>query len=195
MLSWSDGFATKIELADLQHQKLFELLNKLSDSFKQGGPTEAIINDALQELIAYADKHFVDEELLMLHSKLDPRHVNIHRMEHKSFIYDTQNMWEHLRTEEDVMDVGEKLVRFITSWLTFHLLGMDQTMAAQLIAIQHGATPEQAYELRSQVKYDAAVTRLMLNSVLDLWHVSLERCHQLEQKLAALNDTVGATDS
>ncbi len=185
MLLWSDTFATHIELVDTQHQKLFELLNSLSDSFKQGNPSEAVVNGILEELIAYSDKHFVDEELLMAHSKLDPRHINIHRMEHKSFIYDTKSMWEHLCTEDDLIVVSEKLIRFATSWLTFHILGTDQIMAAQLFAIQHGATPEQAFEARHSVKYDSAVTRLMLDSVLDLWQMSLERCHQLEAKLAA----------
>lgn len=192
MLVWSDSFATKIEIVDLQHKKLFELLNRVSESFQQGGPTEAMVNEALKELITYADKHFVDEELLMLHSKLDPRHIKVHRMEHKSFMYDAQSMWEHLCTEEDLAEVSEKLVRFITSWLTFHILGIDQTMATQLFAIQHGATPEQAYESRLTFKYDAAVTRLMLDSVLDLWHMSLERCHKLEEQLAAMN---AATDT
>lgn len=194
MLLWSDTFATHIELVDAQHQKLFELLNSLSDSFKQGEPSEVVVNGILQELVAYADQHFVDEELLMAHSKLDPRHLNIHRMEHKSFIYDTKNMWEHLCTEDDLIVVSEKLIRFVTSWLTFHILGTDQIMAAQLFAIHRGATPEQAYEARHTIKYDAAVTRLMLDSVLDLWQMSVERCHKLEEKLAALNASNDATE-
>ncbi|MDD5276814.1 MAG: hemerythrin family protein [Methylovulum sp.] len=192
MLLWSDTFATHIELVDTQHQKLFELLNSLSDCFKQGDPSEVVINGILEELIAYSDKHFVDEELLMAHSKIDPRHLNIHRMEHKSFIYDIKNMWEHLCTEDDLIVVSEKLIRFITSWLTFHILGTDQIMAAQLFAIQHGALPEQAYEARHTVKYGSAATRLMLDSVLDLWQMSVERCHQLEEKLAALNIVTNA---
>ena len=187
MLTWSDSFATKIESVDLQHRILFDLLNKLADCFAQGGPDRPIVNDTLQELFAYADKHFVDEELLMIHNKLDLRHINLHRMEHKSFIYDTKSMWEHLFTEEDLAEVSEKLVRFITSWLTFHILGIDQAMAAQIFAIQQGATPAQAYEAKNTRKYDSTVTHLMLNSVLDLWHMSLERCHKLEEKLAALN--------
>ncbi|MDP2100573.1 MAG: hemerythrin family protein [Methylobacter sp.] len=186
MLAWSDSFATKIELVDFQHQKLFELLNRLSDNFKQGDPSETIVNETLLELIAYADKHFIDEELLMLHSKLDPRHINIHRMEHKSFIYDARSMYEHLCTSEDLIEVAEKLVRFITSWLTFHILGIDHSMAAQMAAIKQGASPEQAYEARRTLKYDADVTHLMLDSILDLWHMSLERCHKLEEKLAIL---------
>lgn len=192
MLVWSDKFATNIELVDFQHKKLFDLLNKLSDAFKQGNPSEIMINEILQELLDYADKHFVDEELLMLQSKLDIRHINIQRMEHRSFLYDIKNMSGHLCTEDDFKEVSEKLVCFITSWLTFHILGIDQAMAAQIAAIQNGATPEEAYDSLRTVKYDSAITHLMLDSVLDLWHISLERCHRLEDKLAALNEVAAA---
>ncbi|MFZ2450221.1 MAG: hypothetical protein CTY16_15945 [Methylobacter sp.] len=188
MLVWSDSFATKIEIVDTQHKKLFELLNRLPECVASGRPDPEMIDSILKELMAYADKHFVDEELLMAHHHLDPRHINVHRMEHKSFMYDVQNMWEHLSLEEDLTEVSEKLVRFVTSWLTYHILGIDQVMALQIFAIHHGETPEQAYELRHTIKYDSATTHLMLDSVLDLWHMSMDRCHRLETKLAALEN-------
>lgn len=180
----SDIIATKIESVDIQHQKLFELLKKIAESFSTDHLDEKIVGDALQELIAYADKHFIEEEILMVHNKLDPRHISIHRMEHKSFLYDAKTMWEYLCLEDDVAGVAEKLIKFLSSWLIFHILGIDQTMANQLLAIQHGVAPEQAYEDRHALKYDAATTHLMLDSVLNLWHLSLDRCHKLEEKLA-----------
>lgn len=42
----------------------------------------------------------------------------------------------HLSSEEGLADVTEKLVSFITSWLTYHILGIDQVMAVQVFAIQ-----------------------------------------------------------
>jgi len=186
MIAWSECFATHIEIVDNQHKRLFELLNKLSDSYNKNGPCENSVDEILKSLIAYADEHFIEEELLMLHSKLDERHISIHRMEHKSFIYDVNNMWTHLSSEEDLLSLTENLVCFITSWLTYHILGTDRVMVAQLLSIQHGASPKQAYELRNNFKYDAAVTRLMLDSVLDLWRISAERCYKLEKKLAHL---------
>lgn len=189
MLEWSDSFATNIEMVDTQHKKLFDLINNLAESYEQHDSREAMINEALAQLVAYADKHFNEEEALMLESKLDNRHVHIHQMEHKSFMYDTEKMSEHL-LDDNLQELTEKLVSFITSWLTYHILGTDQVMAAQIIAIQRGASPEQAYELRHTVTYDAAVTRLMLNSVLELWRSSAQHCHKLEEKLAILNKQV-----
>jgi hemerythrin-like metal-binding protein len=188
MIDWSEDFATQIEMVDTQHKKLFELLNYLSESYNKNGPSEKLVDDALKRLVAYADKHFVEEEELMVLSKVDPRHVKVHRMEHKSFMYDVTNMLSYSSTHEDLLALIEKLVCFITSWLTYHILATDRIMAAQIDAIQHGASPEKAYELSNTIKYNAAVTRLMLNSVLDLWRASAERCCKLEEKLAALPD-------
>lgn len=186
MIVWSEYFSTHIEIVDSQHKILFELLNDLSEKYNKSGPDEQSINEALAALVAYSEKHFTEEEQLMVDSKLDERHIKIHRMEHKSFIYDVNNMCNYFSTEEEILTVTEKLVCFITSWLTYHILGTDRIMAAQFFAIKDGVTPEKAYELRNTVKYDATVTRLMLDSVLDLWRVSAERCFKLEEKLAAL---------
>lgn len=191
MLTWSERFSVKIESVDMQHKKLVELLNQLPENVTEGTYQSATVDAILAELLAYAEHHFSDEELLMQHFHVDPRHVNIHQMEHKSFIYDIQNMQEQLSLDAELTDISEKLVQFITAWLTYHILGIDRVMAEQIFTIRHGATPSQAYEARHQVKYDAETTHLMLDSVLHLWHMSMERCHQLEAKLAALTAPKG----
>lgn len=195
MLAWSERFATQIELVDTQHKKLFDLLNTLSNSFQKDGPSEVLVDDALHQLVIYADKHFTEEEELMRDHHLDVRHVNLHRMEHHSFMYDVERLWTHLSTEEELMEVTEKLVSFITSWLTYHILGMDQIMAAQVFAIGEGMTPEQAHDARHTIQYDAVVTRMMLNSVLDLWHNSMARCHKLEDKVTLLQERLTLLES
>jgi len=80
----------------------------------------------------------------MLHNKVDQRHVKVHRMEHKSFMYDVHNMLTHSSRQEDLFEMIEKLVRFITSWLTYHILSTDRIMAAQIASIQDGTSPEKA---------------------------------------------------
>jgi hemerythrin-like metal-binding protein len=84
-------FATKIDIVDTQHKRLFDLLNALAESFKKDGPSEALVTDAMNQLVSYADKHFTEEEL-MKEYQLDPRHVNIHHLEHHSFMYDTERL-------------------------------------------------------------------------------------------------------
>lgn len=184
MLAWSYRFSTKIELVDTQHKRLFDLLNVLADSFQKEGPGEALINDALHQLVNYANKHFTEEEELMKEHQLDSRHFDIHHLEHKAFMYDIERLQNYLSIEE----AAEKLVSFITSWLTYHILSVDQVMAAQIFAIEAGMSPEQAYDTHHIVPFDAVVTRMMLNSVLDLWHNSMARCNKLEDKVTELQE-------
>ncbi len=182
MLAWSYRFATNIELVDTQHKKLFDLLNVLSDCFDKEGPSEAMVDDAINQLVSYADKHFTEEEELMKEHRIDPRHFDIHHLEHKSFMYDV----ERLRNYMSIDEAAEELVSFITSWLTYHILSVDQVMAAQIAAIQSGTSPEQAYDDHHIFPYDAVVTRMMLNSVLVLWRNSMDRCYKLEDEMTAL---------
>ena len=86
MINQSGYLATQIEVVDTQHKKLFDLINDLTESYKRNGLSEKLVDDALKRLVAYADKHFHEEEELMLLNKVDPRHVKVHHMEHNSFI-------------------------------------------------------------------------------------------------------------
>lgn len=184
MLEWSEYFETGIEKVDTQHQKLFALLNQLIKSFESGVPNEELVASILQELVDYTHQHFSDEENMMLEYKLDERHLNIHRMEHKSFIYDLENSQLHISIDEDEVQTAEKLVRFITSWLIYHILGIDMIMKAQIRAIEAGASPQQAYEDNKKIARDAATTQLILDAVLELWRETTERCRKLEQQLS-----------
>ncbi|MDD5034378.1 MAG: bacteriohemerythrin [Methylococcaceae bacterium] len=183
MLVWSEKFKTQIEGVDLQHKQLFDLLNQLADSFRRGNVGEKIVEDALTQLVDYSNKHFLDEELFMVHHNLDPRHIALQRMEHQSFIYDVRRIAELSSTDEDIR---EKLVRFITFWLIYHIMETDMDMAAQAAAIHRGMTPEQAYEMGHSRMLDNETSRMLLDAVLNLWRESTERCRQLEKRLAAL---------
>ena len=46
----------------------------------------------------------------------------------------------------DTASVVPVLLRFVTSWLTFHILDADQSMARQIHAIQAGRSPAEAFE-------------------------------------------------
>ncbi len=187
MLEWSDRFETQIELVDTQHQRLCVLLNKLCDCFSVGSPSEEMVAQTLQELVDYSHQHFTDEEAMMKEHNIDPHFFALHHMEHNSFIYDLSRLQLHINVDENEVQTAEKLVRFITSWLVYHILGVDQIMAAQLRAIEQGMTPEAAYQANKTIARDAATTQLILNAVLDLWRGTAEHCRVLEEKLLALS--------
>ena len=123
----------------------------------------------------------------MKNHNLDSHYIAIHHMEHNSFIYDLSRLQLHISADEDEVQTAEKLVRFITSWLVYHILGVDQLMAAQIRDIEEGMTPEQAYEANQTISRDVGTTQLILNAVLDLWRGTAEHCRVLEEKLCSLN--------
>jgi len=186
MFQWSERFETKIELVDTQHKRLCDLLNTLAKKFTVGSPSENEVEQVLKELSAYANLHFTDEEELMNSYHLDPYYLALHLMEHHSFIYDLEHLQLHINLDENEIQTAERLVRFITSWLVYHILGMDQVMAAQMRAIDQGMTPAAAYQSCKDLKRDAATTQLILNAVLDLWRDTAERSRVLEEKLLSL---------
>lgn len=193
-MTWLNNFYTYIDVVDEQHKKLFELLQILCNGFENKEINDELLNKAFNDMNSYAQKHFVDEELLMAHHKLDERHIRIHRMEHNSFMYDTEQLGVQLSSKKNLDHITleallEKTISFITAWLTYHILGMDQMMAGQIRAIEQGAKPEMAYNAFRHIEYDAETTRIILNAVLRLWQISTERCHELEKKLAEQQNT------
>jgi hemerythrin len=187
MLVWSERFETQIELVDTQHQRLCVLLNKLCDCFTVGTPSEEVVAQTLQELLDYSNQHFTDEEAMMKDHNMDAHYMALHHMEHNSFIYDLSRLQLHINVDEDEVQTAERLVRFITSWLVYHILGVDQLMAAQIRDIEQGMSPEQAYEANKTISRDIGTTQVILDAVLELWRGTAEHCRVLEAKLSALS--------
>jgi hemerythrin len=111
------------------------------------------------------------------------------RMEHKSFVYDVQRLREGLFDEAELQEKAEKLLRFIALWLTYHILGTDMDMAAQLRLIASGVSPAEAYDMEQAKKRDNLTTRIMLEEVLALWRTAEDRCRKLEQELHHLKQS------
>ena len=66
---------------------------------------------------------------------LDPRHIGAHRKAHADFVTQVEAM--RLTPRPDGALPG--LYNFVTSWLSFHILDTDQSMARQLRAVAAGA--------------------------------------------------------
>ena len=57
----------------------------------------------------------------------------------------------------------------MTSWLGLHILGTDQSLARQIVAIAAGATPAQAWE--SEANFGASnSTQALLKVIVRLYH-------------------------
>ena len=195
MIIWSDKFATNIEVVDMQHKNLFELVNKLSNSITKDNINHEMVDCALKILIHYTKSHFNDEEMLMVEAHIDKRFLSWQRMEHSSFIYDIEHFYEISCSDEDDTEKAKKMVRFITSWLIYHTLGTDLLMANQMANIKSGMSPQRAYDALKDHKLDPAVVSMMLDAVMDLWldakaevQSALQKNAQLKNDIATLQE-------
>lgn len=191
MLQWSPQLTTDIEVVDTQHEQIFKLIGAYATCCKHQGPSERIVQLALRALIDYSQTHFADETVIMQTAGVDPRHIAKHQMEHRSFIYDVEQFVAQMDvvTSESIVQVSEKLVRFMSAWLIRHIMGTDQAMAAQISAINRGIPADAAFVMHQTVKHDAAASLLLSDSPMDVWSNSLAQGRQLADRLEALTAT------
>ncbi len=183
---WDQNFVTGLGDVDEQHLSLVDLFNELNDAlFGAARAQDQAIKDIFDRLVVYAGFHFAEEEALMLHEQLDPRHVTHHKQLHQQFLAQVSALWA---AHASMSDPSEQFVGFLTSWLGLHILGVDQSMARQIEAIRRGNTPQAAFELESNGHNNSA--QALLKMVGRLYHVLSEQNSQLAQANAQLEDRV-----
>lgn len=182
---WDSCFVTGVGEVDAQHHTLVDLINRLGDvvTGDLASSTEDI-EAVFAELAGYAAQHFSDEEELMRAHRLEPRFLDAHRRAHATFIEEINAMHGSLASDGPL--AAEGLLRFLSHWLAWHILGQDQRMARQFVAIEAGQTPEQAY--RAVERPGDPATGALLHALDGLFHQVSERNRALSQ----LNRTLEA---
>lgn len=185
---WDRNFITGLPDVDRQHHELVDLFNELNRSLFHGNDAGAAELEAVfQRLLAYAAKHFTDEEALMVDMGLDARHQHAHRQLHRQFVEQVRSMWAVRHT---LRQPAETIMGFLTSWLGLHILGIDQSMARQMGAIQAGAGAAQAFD--QEVRDTDQGTQALLKMVGNLYHVLAQQNNDLIAANRQLEDRVAA---
>ncbi|TSE23554.1 Phytochrome-like protein cph2 [Tepidimonas sediminis] len=186
VFTWDESLLTGIEVVDAQHHRLVDLFNALNRAMFHGRALGVHEQQAiLEDLIAYARRHFDDEERLMEEVGVDARHRELHRRLHQEFVDQVRSMWDargHLRQP------GDTLMGFLTSWLGLHIMGVDQAMARQIARIRAGADPAEAWA-REEDPIDRRVANL-LRMVGQLYHVLAQQNQDLLEANARLEQRV-----
>lgn len=190
---WDDGFNTGLAMVDTQHRDLVDVFNTLSGAlFSPAGGGEASACDAYERLLADTVEHFHEEETVMESSGLDKRHIDGHRLVHRQFVEQVRMLWAQRLSlkEADTM-----LVDFLTSWLSLHMLGVDQSMARQIESVREGRCAAEAFErerasARERGRHDDGVQGLLrmignLYAALSRQNAQLATANQqLEERVA-----------
>ena len=115
---------------------------------------------------------------------VDPRHVDAHRAAHASFLEEVTVMHAALSTDDP--HAGDALLKFLSQWLAYHILGQDQVMARQIALLGQGRSPAQAYLSSDRVRDPATDT--LLRALDGLFHQVFDR----NRALSLLNRTLEA---
>lgn len=184
---WSDLFETGIAEIDEQHRHLVDLINYLGRDAESATPEH--IDQSLQVLAEYTVLHFQTEENLMTAGQVAADHADHHRDTHQRFI---RQVTEWLAHRGRPQGIGlQQLLEFLANWLVFHILGDDQSLGRQLLAIGTGVAPQAAYE-RDRVSDDPR-TEVLLGALRHLYAGLASRNEELiaaQQELAGINATL-----
>jgi two-component system NtrC family sensor kinase len=154
----------------------------------------------LDSLVKYAQMHFRCEEEIMRAAAIDPGYFARHQRLHSLFADEVQQMIQDAAAGNKVS--GSRLLRFLTSWMSFHILSEDQCMARQLRAIEAGTPAAQAAQA-AQVELAAAgdnapANAVLNNALIDLFSLVSERNRNLktlnQQLLQAQAELAEAND-
>jgi hemerythrin len=182
---WDAHFVTGLDEVDDQHHHLVDVLNQLSEILThQEGVDFDAVEVVFGELAAYAQYHFEEEETLVKNVNVDIRHCSYHFEEHKNFLKEVTLMHSTVRPENP--DDLKSLLKFLTYWLAYHILGSDQTMAKQVLSIRSGNSPDAAYQSEEKMKEGA------VEPLLDALNGLFKQVSERNSELLELNKTLEA---
>lgn len=127
IIQWKPSLSVGIEGIDLQHRRLFDLINTLDQSIREH-KTNVALSKTLDELIAYANEHFSAEEKMMV--KAEYPNLKSHLVEHKFF----RDKVTEFRTAfaSGKLGLTRDVMNFMTDWLLDHISRSDQKYAPYL---------------------------------------------------------------
>ncbi len=121
LLTWNDRYKVNITTIDLQHKKLFDMINELHDAMRSGKGNE-VLGKILNELVMYTRMHFATEERMMSAARY-PDYAN-HKAQHDELTRKAVELQHQFREGRTMMTL--EVMNFLKDWLTHHIQGSDR---------------------------------------------------------------------
>lgn len=173
---WNPCFVTGLTEVDEQHHRLVDIINRFGSLvMRQENASPAELEAIFAELADYAEYHFAEEEALMKASGLDKCYIEQHTRSHRGFLDEVTQLHGGVGTSNRT--AAKSLLKFLTHWLAYHILGTDKGMARQIASIRAGDRQEDV-RLPGSQSNDAA-TETLLNALNGLFQQVSERNHDL----------------
>lgn len=129
VLGWSDDLSVGVELLDGHHKHLFVLLEQLYKAV-QGGGSEEAVGKVLDELSAYTEYHFQEEEKLLEQAGFP--NLDAHRKVHKALTAQVVGMCRDYKLDPRTVYAAE-LFQFLSGWLVNHIKVEDFSYRSTLV--------------------------------------------------------------
>ena len=178
--SWDNKFNTGVDVVDTQHHKLVDLINRLvAITTHQSGTGE--LGEILTELANYTVYHFNTEEELMRQYQIDNFHQQSHIKAHQHFTAQVMVAAKILLGSKDVnSQLVTPLLKYLTNWLVQHILGSDTRMGQEILALQAGASHEEA--VRKATAYMTQASNVLLEALNEMYGKLGDRTLEVMQK-------------
>ena len=120
-VQWTEDMSVGVEVIDIQHKVLVDVINELNQAIKDD-KTESLIPIILEKLQGFAKFHFRTEEGYFIRFSYED--ADAHVAEHQRLTGKVEDFINRYKSDSKV-SVGE-LVFFLGDWLENHLKEMDQ---------------------------------------------------------------------
>lgn len=114
---WDEIFETGIEEFDLQHKKMIQILN-LIYIYYQRRLDKKMIEEVVQQLTDYFQKHFASEEAMLESIEYPEEELAVHKNAHQEFL----KAYLQKVHEGNIME----LLKFVKNWWVSHVFNIDK---------------------------------------------------------------------
>ena len=129
VLAWKDEFNLGHDWVDMQHRRLFELVNGLVESCAAG--SDAIkLKGTLDFLVNYTVQHFDDEEALQL--KYNYPGYEKHKRIHEDFKVTVGGLVEKFTAGESSAELSNDVNKIVVRWLINHIQREDKKIGEHI---------------------------------------------------------------
>jgi hemerythrin len=127
LFEWKDSYSVGVARFDMEHKRLFVLLNELSDAMN-AGQGRFVVGRTLNELFLYTRQHFAAEENAMAKTNFGARRV--HELEHRELAERVERFQKQYASGETHITID--VLYFLRDWLEKHILETDRKYSAHL---------------------------------------------------------------
>ncbi|MBT4351476.1 hemerythrin family protein [archaeon] len=121
LMRWKKEYSVKVKEIDIQHKKIFVLINDLNKAIINKNFSETL-RKIIDGLVDYSIYHFETEEKYF--KKFNFEYSDEHKKEHESFKKKITEIIKKIDNNE--MEISFELVDFLEDWIINHVTGSDQ---------------------------------------------------------------------